>query len=168
MMTTEGDVSSFCGASALGSSPLFPLLFPHAARPPLHVHREPQASDQTDCCLPRHRQAVRLQCFYHWRVVDVFHRWFPPLVSTDVFALLYRGSARRCWSLLDRCYFRFLWMRDKGSSKVVSSFCDVSALGSSPLFPHPACSLPHAHRDSQPTGQIAGGEVTVVLTLERR
>ena len=40
----------------------------------------------SDHCLPRHRQAVRLQCFYHCRVVDVFtdvsfHRW-PALLST--------------------------------------------------------------------------------------
>ena len=57
--------------SALGSSPLFPLLFPHFACsiPPLTAIS--QASNQVDCCLPRHRQAVRLQCFYHWRVTDV-------------------------------------------------------------------------------------------------
>ena len=42
-----------------------------------------QASDQTDCCLPRHRQAVRLQCFCHWIITGCFsplarfglHRW---------------------------------------------------------------------------------------------
>jgi hypothetical protein len=37
----------------------------------LHAHRDP-ARERADCCLPRHRQAVRLQCFYHWRVTDVF------------------------------------------------------------------------------------------------
>ena len=31
------------------------------------------AADRLDCCPPRHRQAVRLRCFYHWRVTDAFH-----------------------------------------------------------------------------------------------
>ena len=61
-----------------------------AARPPLDHHRcfhccfhtppSPRslqpASDQTDRCLPRHRQAVRVRCFCHWRVTDAFHRCF--------------------------------------------------------------------------------------------
>jgi hypothetical protein len=70
-----------------------------AARPPLECHRcfhccfrtppchSPHpASDQASSCLPRHRQAVRLRCFKHWRVIDAFqrcfHRW-PALPSTE-------------------------------------------------------------------------------------
>ncbi len=64
--SSEG-ASSFCGVLALGSSPLF--AHPRMRTPP----RSPRpASDQVDCCLPRHRQAVRLRCFCHWRVTDVF------------------------------------------------------------------------------------------------
>jgi hypothetical protein len=32
-----------------------------------HAHRIPQATS-----LPRHRQAMRLQCFYHWCVIGAF------------------------------------------------------------------------------------------------
>ena len=45
----------------LESSPLFPLLFSHPALL-THAHRHP-ASDQASSYLPRHRQAVGLQCF---------------------------------------------------------------------------------------------------------
>jgi len=51
--------------------------------------RSPQpATDRADRCLPQHRQAVGLQCFYHWRIADAFHRC-PTLLSTG-------GSVRRC------------------------------------------------------------------------
>jgi hypothetical protein len=55
-----------------------------------HAHRNP-AADQVDCCLPRHRQAVGLQCFYHWRVAAGFHRMFPSLARLA----LHRGGVRR-------------------------------------------------------------------------
>jgi len=91
-MDRDGDISSFCGASAIGSSPLFPhpalLTLPRSSRP---------AAERADRCLPpacashlpvrgtqtgadrRHRQAVGLQCFCHWCVTGCFHRCFPLL-----------------------------------------------------------------------------------------
>jgi hypothetical protein len=58
----DDGVSSFCGVPALGSSPLFPFTgcfhTPLAHSLALTATRKRQASS----CLPRHRQAVRLQC----------------------------------------------------------------------------------------------------------
>ena len=49
----------------------FHWMFPHSAllNPPRSLQ---PTSDQIDCCLPGHRQALRLRCFYHCRVTDVF------------------------------------------------------------------------------------------------
>jgi hypothetical protein len=92
-----------------------------------------------------------LRCFYHWRVTGCFHRW-PALLST---------GGERAPLMAIACPVSSLFSLDERQRIKQWHFIVLRSpiLGSSPLFPllfpHPACPLPHAHRNPQPTGQIA-------------
>ena len=106
---------------------------------------------------PGRLQAMRLQCFYHWRVTDVFtavsFTAAPPCPPPREV-----GVDGHC---LPRCSLRFPWMRDKGSRRgrfIVLRRARpwiVTAVSFHWMFPHPACALPHAYHNPQPNGQIA-------------
>ena len=142
-MDRDGGFSSFCGVSALGSSPLFP-------------HPAPRTSPRS----PRSRKQVTRQIAV---CQGTGRRWGCSVSSIGVSLMLspmrrlalHRGGA--C-VVDDHCLPGGFdtWRRDNGSrrGRFIVLRCVRPRIITAVSTP-PPCSLPHAHHNSQATRQIA-------------